>query len=118
MAMIPIGLKGRAWRCQECGKWVWTIEKPLSIGPLLDGQAAWFWEINTLFRLRLCRKCWLDREARKEVTKVAESQGPYRCPYCGAELDYPPHPERERFAHQGGPCGGDPSWHEGPELDE
>jgi hypothetical protein len=49
----------------------------------------------------------------------AQTQGqPYRCPYCGAELDMPPPPEWERFRHQGGPCGGNPSWHEGPELDE
>jgi hypothetical protein len=64
MAMILNGTKGRVWlwRCQECGKLVWTTEEPPPIGPLLDGQKAGFWEINTLFRLRLCRKCWWDRE--------------------------------------------------------
>jgi hypothetical protein len=61
----------------------------------------------------------LVQEAKEEVMAMQDqAQEPYRCPYCGAELDYPPHPEWERFRHQGGPCGGDPSWHEGPELDE
>jgi hypothetical protein len=30
----------------------------------------------------------------------------------------PPPPEWERFRHQGGPCGGDPQWHEGPAEEE
>jgi hypothetical protein len=47
-----------------------------------------------------------------------QGQEPYRCPYCGAELDMPPPPEWERFRHQGGPCGGVPSWHEGPVEEE
>jgi hypothetical protein len=47
-----------------------------------------------------------------------QAQEPFRCPYCGAELDMPPPAEWERWRHQGGPCGGNPSWHEGAELDE
>jgi hypothetical protein len=38
-----------------------------------------------------------------------------RCPYCGAEIDYPP-PQWETISP---PCGGDPAWHDGiPEEEE
>jgi hypothetical protein len=79
MAMSLKGGRIRTWRCQECGKLVWTIEEPLSIGPLVNGQEVRFWELNTLFRLRLCRECWLARGASEgEEARVLEALVPAR----------------------------------------
>jgi rubrerythrin len=72
------------------------------------------------YRLRVSMLAQVLERLKEEVMALqAQPQGqPYRCPFCGAELDMPPPEEWERFRHQGGPCGGVPEWHEGPELDE
>jgi hypothetical protein len=77
-----MGLEGgriRTWRCQECKKLVVTIERPPPFGPLVNGQEVRFWEPNTLFRLRLCRECWLARGARGgEEARAPEALVPAR----------------------------------------
>ena len=73
------------------------------------------------YRVRVSKLAQVLERLKEGVMALqAQTQGqePYRCPFCGAELDGPPPEEWERFRHQGGPCGGVPEWHEGPVEEE